>query len=323
MYDVTIAVNRKEHQIDKRQLVLIAFIGVIVAPPLSVHGSQDSIGPNGILSAGLLDFDGNPLTGADINIGQVEPNRPGLVGYDTDADCCNVDVIPSDVIVRDRGANVNESISDHAIGVAGLMISTDPSTTGVAQEATLFSGAHQAFVNDQPNPTVTLQTIASLGGVRAMNMSFGIQLEAGKTVPDGDSLMTQFMDWSAVQHDILYVKAGNELSESSIPVGTDDYNGITVAMSEKHSDGVFRKVSADNRFDFGIDGVELDPVGPRTATDLVAPGLLDVDGANGELLPLVDRTGTSLAAPHVTGTVALLQQYGEERISASSAGWKF
>jgi hypothetical protein len=41
------------------------------------EASQESIGPKGINSAGLLGFDGQPLTGAGVAIGQVELVRPG------------------------------------------------------------------------------------------------------------------------------------------------------------------------------------------------------------------------------------------------------
>lgn len=41
------------------------------------YASNITIGPNGINSAGLLDFNGNPLTGAFAVIGQVEQGRPG------------------------------------------------------------------------------------------------------------------------------------------------------------------------------------------------------------------------------------------------------
>ena len=110
----------------------------------STYGSTDSIGPNGINSASL------GLTGDGVSIGQVEAFRPGKPGFDTAAMCCEATIEPTDVFVRDMDAAVNQSIDDHAIWVAGVMISTDNVATGVATDASLFSSAHAALTNDQP-----------------------------------------------------------------------------------------------------------------------------------------------------------------------------
>jgi Subtilase family len=44
-------------------------------------------------------------------------------------------------------------------------------------------------------------------------------------------------------------------------------------------------------------------------------------GFNGASAPNLDNDGTSYAAPHVSGTVALLQQYAEQKIAASTPRW--
>ena len=41
--------------------------------------SQDTNGPHGINSTGLVGFDGNPLTGNGVSIGQVELERSGEI----------------------------------------------------------------------------------------------------------------------------------------------------------------------------------------------------------------------------------------------------
>ena len=148
----------------------------IAFPSMNVSsGSQDTIGPNGINSAGLRGVNGVVLTGEGVDIGQVEPFRPGFPGVDdplTKPDCCNEDVVPTGVFFRDMVADVNQGIVDHAIAVAGVMISTATTATeghspptGVAIEANLYSGAHFAQTTDQPNAALTAENIASIANV--------------------------------------------------------------------------------------------------------------------------------------------------------------
>jgi Subtilase family len=274
------------------------------------NASQDSIGPNGINSAGL------GLTGAGVTVGQVENLRPGKPGFDSAANCCNADVIPTGVFFRDQpmNASINQGVGgNHAIAVAGVMISTATTAppphsppTGVATGASLYSSAYSDALNtDQQTAAITAQAIANINGMRAINMSFGMFDSNGAATLDGNNLLTLFIDWSAQNNvnDVLYVVAGNQPSSTDGPIPTDNYNGLTVAMSEKKTgETVFRQVSTMNDY-------SMDPAN-RSLTDVVAPGfVLDVAGANGTFLTSPNNSGTSFAAPHVTGTVALLQQY--------------
>jgi hypothetical protein len=124
----------------------------------------------------------------------------------------------------------------------------------------------------------TLAENAPFVEIWAINMSFGLELDESSNFLDGNSTLTKFVDWSSAVHDVLYVVIGNEIGKPP-RVPTDDFNGITVAMSNKTAnDPVYRRVSdLFNEF-----GDEYDAVGPRTSTDLLAPGFhVDLAGEHG------------------------------------------
>ena len=248
-----------------------------------------------------------------IDIGQVETRRPGDPNFDTNVALFNSTVNPVDVFYWNQfnfnaSMNVFSEISAHAVEVAGVMISSDTVAKGVATGAELHSiGINPVGPTLNDIYTQTAQAanhIATLPGQRiwATNMSINV---ASSGDADGSSLLTSFVDWSAHHHDILYVIAGWE-SGGSGAVPSDNFNGITVAMSQKDG-GVYREVDTFNNFTgddfFGIN---------RTFPDILAPGRdIQLATQNNAITTVPDpvRVGTSLAAPHVTGTVALLQQH--------------
>ncbi len=189
-------------------------VSVVLIFAVTTKASEDTIGPDGIDSAGLIGFDGETLTGGGVAIGQVELNRPGRPGTDHMATSYNLVVQPTAVFFRTSNTNFTPNpdsiknpmtnlqgdIDTHPEEVAGVMISNaggseiDPSIpTGVALGASLFSAGFNPASGSDVNVDAELmmeliadQTIpgqANNAHVKAINMSFIIIRVRGGT-PD-------------------------------------------------------------------------------------------------------------------------------------------
>lgn len=278
-------------------------------------GDENTIGPHGIGSKNT-GLDGSWGASFAINIGQAEPTRAGKFGYDN-AEWSVPNTIPEGVFTEFAGNTAQRNIDigsgtglvelGHSTEVAQVMIGTaapNPQFEGVAPGANLYSMSLRD--TDDSYTSLELQSLARYNvfpEIVAINMSWGRAIEPF-TEYDGRSGLTQFVDWSAKRHDVLYVAAWpNSDDESGEVKPADNYNGITVAASDW--DGTTWNEFSDSNFDpdfFGLD---------RTHIDIIAPG------ANVQVMNLNDqlaiRSGSSYAAPHVTGAVALLHQYYREQ----------
>ena len=288
--------------------------------------SLDSIDEKGINARRLHEAPYN-LTGRKIGIGQVEIGRPGKFAFDK-AVSWNPAFSLAGIFYRNALATPNTHVDEHAAMVASVMISQSKLLPGVAPGARLYASAIGSLrQSGQPEECLATQHVAlqNSDDVRAINFSFGesLQRDVRKDAQlDGNALLTQCVDWSARVHNVLYVIAGNQGS-GGIPIPTDNYNGITTAYTTKRQ-GIFTKVDFANLSALPV-GIgrrlikrEIN-LGERRAVSLVAPGSqISVYGLDGKVEKV---SGTSFAAPHVTATVALLQEYGDRQLNESRSDW--
>jgi subtilisin family serine protease len=296
---------------------------LLITPALA---ALTSIGDRGIEARKLHDSPYN-LLGRKIAIGQVEIGRPGVFGFDK-AVSWNPATALERVFYRNGPAKANTDVDAHAAMVAAVMVSKDKALPGVAPEARLYSSAvGSPLKGGQPEECLSAQYVAEQNGgdVRAINFSFGEPLQRDprpEATLDGNALLTQCIDWSSRVHDVLYVIAGNQGS-GGIPIPTDNYNGITTAYTAKR-EGVFTKVDFANisaaPVGIGRRLIEREiNVGPRRSINIVAPGskisVYDLEGKVQEV------SGTSFAAPHITASVALLQEFGDRQLKSKQSNW--
>jgi hypothetical protein len=266
------------------------------------------------------------LIGRKIAIGQVEIGRPGLFGFDK-AVSWNPATALDRVFYRDGPAKADTDVDAHAAMVAGVMVSKDKTLPGVAPGARLYSSAvGSPLKGGQPEECLSAQYVAQQNGgdVRAINFSFGEPLQRDprpEATLDGNALLTQCIDWLARVQNVLFVIAGNQ-GEGGIPIPTDNYNAINTAYTTKRG-GVFTKVDFPNLsaapLGIGRRLIEREiNVGGRRGINLIAPGSkISVYDLTGKM---VEVSGTSFAAPHITASVALLQEFGDRALRGALEG---
>jgi hypothetical protein len=291
-------------------------ISVLVIPAWAVN---NALGEDGI-NALPLHRSPYDLLGRKISIGQVEIGRPGKFGFDKAA-VKKPNINLQGIFYREERASSNNNVDNHAAMVATIMVSHDKRLPGIAPMAKLYSSAVGALrKNGQPQECLAAQQIAEQNGgdIRAINFSFGESLNRDpreNAKLDGNALLTQCIDWSAKNHDTLYVVAGNQ-GDGGIPIPTDTFNGLVTAYSTRRN-GKYTKVDFAN-LSSQPEGIGKSLVareinqGNRRAIGIVAPGhKVPSYNLEGKLERV---SGTSFAAPHVTASVALLQEFSDRRL---------
>ncbi|MBD2079250.1 S8 family serine peptidase [Leptolyngbya sp. FACHB-17] len=287
--------------------------------------AESSIGASGIDALRLQQAPYN-LTGKKIAIGQVEIGRPPRFGVDK-ASTTNQTIDLTRVFFRNQPAKTNTNLDTHAAQVASVMIGDSKAVRGVAPDARLYSSAAATPQRSgQAEECLSAQqvTLQNGGDVRAINFSFGEALQQDPRPNarlDGNALLTQCIDWLSVKHNSLFIVAGNQ-GKGGIPIPTDSYNGMTVSFTRRVG-AEYAKIDFSNigdtypRIFKRNDGVETS-LGGRRSLSLTAPGSkINVANLRGKQTTAV---GSSFAAPHVTATVALLQEFGDRQLRAGCKG---
>jgi subtilisin family serine protease len=319
---------------------------IVVVGTVPIASALEKSGGDRGIEARRLQAPPFNLTGKNIFIGQVELSRPSKFGVDKSVNRLlrldRVFVQPFSVFFRDNRANPNRNTDNHSHQVAAVTISRNKRHRGIAPNANLVSAAYSMRRRDgQPEAAIAAQHIArqNNGDVRAINFSFGEPLDEDprpQAKLDGNALLTLCVDWLATTYNTLPVIAGNQ-GKGGIPIPTDQYNGITVGFT-RSVQGVYRQLDRGNfidepyidrngngRYDPGeyftdlnkdkrwTEGIE-SPVSGRRSLSLLAPG-------NDIMLPdlrskFTAVSGSSFAAPHVVGAIALLQEYADRQIAS-------
>lgn len=308
------------------QLFALGIIGRVFA-------DADSIAA--INAVGLRRPDGAILSGAAVNVGEVDVARAGVTGFDS-AGKSHPAIIPVEskntggTTVTGPDVGLNTAGFEHGLETAGIIIARanlHPGTPpGIAPNASLFSaGFHHPVIDpsdDANDQLLSVQYIAKRydfsnpDHIRAINHSWA----DGKIGPfSGNHRLTLGMDWMASKFDVLNVIAGPYEPAAGgvddVPPA-DNYNGITVAFTSKQ-DG-YHRVDVRNYNDEVYDAD-----GGRVSVDLLAPGHgVNVPTVNGGLL--TNAYGSSIAAPHVTGGVAILNEFSDyQTFIAQEPRWDF
>ena len=291
-----------------------------------VLASPASIGETGIDALKLRNAPYD-LIGRKIAIGQVEIGRPGVFGLDK-AVSWNPATKLEQVFYRDSPAKTDTDVDAHAAMVAGVMVSRDKRLSGVAPGARLYSSASGSpSKSGQAEECLSAQFVSQQNGgdVRAINFSFGEPLQRDPrpdATLDGNALLTQCIDWVSRVNNTLFVIAGNQ-GAGGIPIPTDNYNAINAAYTTQRQ-GIFTKVDFANLSSeptgIGKRIIEREiNVGPRRSINLVAPGSkIQAYNLTGKVEQV---SGTSFAAPHITATVALLQEFGDRQLRTKKPNW--
>ncbi|MFC0626806.1 S8 family peptidase [Kribbella deserti] len=183
--------------------------------------------------------------------------------------------------------------------VAGSGAASDGKYRGVAPDAKLMVGKVCGMYDCEFSAIIAGMEWAATSGARVINLSLG-----GSPTDGIDPLEQAVNDLTASTGALFVISAGNFGADFSVGSPGEADAALTVASVTK-SDGLSAFSSRGPRaYDFGL------------KPDIAAPGshIVAARAAGARLEPLAvndsyaDMSGTSMAAPHVTGAAAILAQ---------------
>ena len=283
----------------------ILSLAIVFLTSLAVRADPNSIALIN-LTGGITKYDGST-----VNIGEIDLNV---------ADCNNPALFGQIALTTNLTLNTSGTVDSHPTEVAGVMVSIDATSLGVATGAKVYSvqvnqSSYDAFRTNTVNAAFWLATAQK---TRVINLSMGTS-NPGYHPTDGTNYTSRGLDRLVIEQGTIVVKsAGNygALGANTITEPGGAYNIITVGAVNNAAPGTATNVAGYSSLGYLSDG--------RSKPDIVAPGgsetVLPTDPApvDNVVMPISPAgttqrdAGTSFAAPHVAGVAARLLQYGDK-----------
>jgi Subtilase family/PEP-CTERM motif len=316
----------------RRFIQLSSLVALSLALTL-VNARADS---NSVALANAVGGPFGAFNGSGQVIGMIEPDVP---------DTSHVFFVSQNFKETNIFANTSpwpSLVDAHATEVAGVMVSTDAMTIGVAPGAQVFAAAVTNFGGANPNldfQTNVVNSIAFLASqpnLRVINMSIGLDsvIDVNPLGTDvvvrtyntsGTSVWERAMDnIASVKSVSIVVAAGNEGNLRSAGANSDGgtnslgeqagaYNILTVGSVTNAPAGTATNVSFFSSRGYLANG--------RSALDIVGPGEgIKMPTTNGTPAlggsSVATANGTSFATPAVAATIARLVQFASNRFTA-------
>ncbi len=311
LVSIEIPVGLLEEVLDRPEVDFVDLDEKLAEPELDI--SNPTLLPGDWWDAG---YDGFWVDIAVVDTG-IDETHPAL---ETNAEGAVRTFISQDF----TSSGTTDDTRGHGTHVAGIIASSDSTYEGIAPGVdTIINAKHLGGVTSDTlaaldwaitNPSAGAEILSNSWGVKYKNPGNSC-LPNDAVRPDGDTYYaTKYLDAVTDYYDIIAIKsAGNDGECGAISLSTpgDSYNAIVVGAIDDQ--GTTSRVD-DIIASYSSIGPTLDS---RKKPDIVAPGTNIKsaaydweEGFLGSNPNFVGMSGTSMAAPHVSGAANLLLEYG-------------